>query len=304
MSDQGLNVAVSDAELALVLERRTLHTHAMDSPKWAELVSVEKKRYAKRRIKQALLGGLTSKYKRSQEKVREFYEEGWDENSAVHQVRQTSVDLFEWRSTGYEAHYPTTPALHNYLVSRSLAATQPETVLEVGCGSGLQLFTLASRHPDIRFFGGELTEAGVREAHKLQAIDELPPELVEFGFDPVLDPQAHKRIEFRQASAAELPYEANSIDVVYTTIALEQMEEIRDAALTNLARVAARYVVMVEPFRDFNLEGIRHDYVRSRDIFGAYVEDLPRYGLKPVFTYSDFPWKVSLGVGLVIAAVD
>ncbi len=298
-----MKLSLADTEIAQVIERRTVRRHAADSAEWTKLVSGQAKRHAKRRRKQSLLGAFTSHYKRSQEKVRDYYEEAWVANSAVDQAKQTSVDLFEWRGEGFEAYYPTSPALHNHLVSRSLSALEPETVLEVGCGSGLHLFVLASRHPEIRFHGGELTEAGVREAQTLQESATLPPELVDFTLDPVRDPEAHQRIEFRQASAAVLPYDEDAFDVVYTTIALEQMEAIREAALTNLARVARRYVVMVEPFRDFNEDGIRRDYVVSRDIFGAHVADLPRYGLQPVFTYTDFPCKVALGVGLVIAEV-
>jgi len=300
---EDLKLPIYDADVAAVIERWTLRKHPVDGPRWAELTAGERNRYGRRRLKQALFGALTSRFKRSQQSVRAFYEEGWQANSAVDQAVRRSVDRFEWRGQGYEAYYPASPALHNYLVSRALVAIRPETALEVGCGSGLQTLVLASRHPDVRFHGAELTAAGVREARTLQQLEELPEVLADFAFDPVLDRRAHRRVEFREASAADLPYEDDSMDVVYTTIALEQMEEIREAAVTSLARVARRYVVMVEPFRDFNRQGVRRDYVRSRDIFGACVDDLTRYGLKPVLTFTDFPSKVSLGVGLVVAAV-
>ncbi len=300
---EDLKLPISDADVAAIIERWAVQKHPLDGARWAELTSGERSRYGRRRLKQALFGAVTARFKRSQQNVRAFYEESWQANSALEQVVRRSVDRFEWRGQGYEAYYPASPALHNYLVSRALRAIQPKTALEVGCGSGLQTFVLASRHPDVRFHGAELTASGVREAQALQQLEELPEALADFAFDPVLDRRAHKRVEFREASAADLPYEDGSMDVVYTTIALEQMEEIREAAVRSLARVARRYVVMVEPFRDFNGEGVRRDYVRSRGIFAARIADLTRYGLKPVVTYADFPSKVSLGVGFVLAAV-
>jgi hypothetical protein len=79
------------------------------------------------------------------------------------------------------------------------------------------------------------------------------------------------------------------------------MNEVRRAALRELARVARKWVVMLEPFRDFNTTPERMYYTRSRDYLSAAVQDLESHGLRPVQVFADFPSKVTRGVGLVVA---
>ncbi len=294
-------ISVTDDEILAIYHRHAQERFAADDPRWKELVEAQRRKQGKRRLKQAVLGAVSSRYDRTQEKVRDTYEESWGATSAVDMVNATDVDLCEWRGEGALVRAPATPAVHHLLLTRTLEALQPKTVLEVGCGSGLHVMLLATLFPDAKFHGAELTAAGVRQAEKIQALPRLPQELQEFAAQPVVDATAHRNVEFRQTSAVDLPYEDGSFDLVYTSLALEQMEEIRDAAFASVARVARRHVAMVEPFRDFNEEGIRNDYVRSRGFLAAHVADLPRYGLKPVYTRSDIPCKVALGVGLVIA---
>ncbi len=296
-----LTLRLTDDELREVFHRHTARRFGVGDPEWTELVESQRKKQGKRRLKQAVLGSITSRFTRSQEKVKSSYEDSWDGTSAIDQVSAENLDLCEWREEGAVTRAPATPAVHHLLLARALEALRPKTVLDVGSGNGMHSFLLASLFPDVAFHGAELTRAGIAEAEKIQALPSLPKEIEEFASGPVADPRAFQRIEFHQASAADLPFDDGAFDVAYTSLALEQMEEIRDVALASVARVARRYAVMVEPFRDFNTEGIRHDYVRSRDIFSARIEDLPAFGLHPVHVLSDIPCKVTLGVGLVIA---
>jgi hypothetical protein len=89
--------------------------------------------------------------------------------------------------------------------------------------------------------------------------------------------------------------------LVVTVLALEQMEHIRDAALTELARVCRRWAVMIEPFHDWNADGEQRRYVEAMRYFAAPVKELERYGLLPIFATDDFPAKLNLGVGVVVA---
>jgi hypothetical protein len=81
------------------------------------------------------------------------------------------------------------------------------------------------------------------------------------------------------------------------------MENIRPQALQELARVARRFVVMIEPFHDWNAEGVPRQYVQVRKYFDAQVGELPRYGMRAVVATADFPNKVTFRAGLVIAEV-
>jgi ubiquinone/menaquinone biosynthesis C-methylase UbiE len=177
---------------------------------------------------------------------------------------------------------------------RVLDRLQPASVLEIGCGSGLNTFVLAARYPRTTFCGLELAASGVEMARSVQRLAELPLPLQSFSPRAPVDLTAHRRIEFRQGSAAELPFEANAFDLVLTSTALEQMEGIRDRALREIARVTKRHALLIEPFADVNERGVARSYVRSQGYFRGRVAELPSYGLDPVLVYSDFPQKAKL----------
>jgi SAM-dependent methyltransferase len=135
----------------------------------------------------------------------------------------------------------------------------------------------------------------------LQTGGALPRGLADFAPLQFADPSAFKRIEFLQGNAVRLPFEDGAFDLVYTVLALEQMERVRSQALTEIARVAARNALMIEPFRDVNkalwprLNVLRRDYFRGR------INDLGRYGLEPVLALDDFPQEAFLKVCAVLS---
>jgi len=160
---------------------------------------------------------------------------------------------------------------------------------------------LAVGHPRIRFTGVELTEAGVQAAQRMQSQAALTPAVLASLPFQVADADAFRAVEFRQGNAAALPYADGSFDVAMTSLALEQMNEVKRQAFRELARVARQRILMLEPFRDFNTTPERVYYTRSRDYLSAAVDDLQQYGLRPVQVFEDFPSKVNRGVGLVVA---
>jgi hypothetical protein len=81
------------------------------------------------------------------------------------------------------------------------------------------------------------------------------------------------------------------------------MERIRAAALSELARVARRWVVMIEPFADWNADGHRRAYIQQNDYFAARTDELSEYGLTPIVVTADMPNKLSFRAGLVVASV-
>jgi hypothetical protein len=101
-----------------------------------------------------------------------------------------------------------------------------------------------------------------------------------------------------------LPFSPKSFDLVFTIQALEQMEAIREEVLSNIASASAGYVAMFEPFADWNSSLGRRAKIKMSNYFAARIDDLPSYGLLPVFATDDMPMKVNYGVGLVVASVS
>jgi len=117
---------------------------------------------------------------------------------------------------------------------------------------------------------------------------------------PVRDPTAHRRIDFRQADVREMPFADAAFDLVFTRLAVEQMEHIRDAALAEIHRVTKGYALFVEPFADFNRAPLQALATRSKNYLSLRVDELPRHGFEPVFTFSDWPHKITNAAGLVL----
>ncbi|HSD34706.1 MAG TPA: class I SAM-dependent methyltransferase [Alphaproteobacteria bacterium] len=188
------------------------------------------------------------------------------------------------------------------LIMQAIETLRPKTVLEVGSGNGINLILLSCRFPDIRFHGVELTAEGIQAATGFQqSVETLPEHLVAFSPLPPRDPAAFRRIEFRQGTAAALPYDAGSMDLVLTVLALEQMERIRHQALSEVARVSGGHTLRVEPFRDCNRTGRRWLNVLARNYFRARIDDLKAYGLDPVWATDAFPQEYYLGVCAVLS---
>ena len=190
--------------------------------------------------------------------------------------------------------------VHLLYLYRLVAALAPKNVLEIGCGAGLNVALMANRFPQVAFTGIELTQAEVEECHRI-AGGALPAALIDFSPEPLASRTAHCRARFHRGDGARLPYRDESFDLVVTVLALEQMEHIREAALTELARVCGGWAVMIEPFRDWNDDGERRRYVDAMNYLAAPVKELERYGLIPAFADDDFPTKLNLGVGVVAA---
>jgi hypothetical protein len=201
------------------------------------------------------------------------------------------------------AHSAGRKRLHELYLVRAIQAWNPASVVGVGFGYGLNLLLLSMQLPDVHFAGVELTEAGCRTALTLARDPETVRTLKDFAVGPILDPLAPARLDLRVGSAAALPLPDKSMDMVITVLALEQMERIRAQALRELARVARRHVIMIEPFYDWNAAGHRRKYIERYDYFDARIEDLPEYGLTPIVATADMPNKLAFRAGVVVTAV-
>jgi tetratricopeptide (TPR) repeat protein/SAM-dependent methyltransferase len=182
-----------------------------------------------------------------------------------------------------------------------LRELKPRRVLEVGSGNGMNLLTLAGAFPEIEFVGLELTSEGVEESRKGQRDPATQNIIKEYAPFELTDESAIERISFIQGDAGALPFEDESFDLVLTVLAIEQMESIRSAALSEIARVNSGHVLMLEPFRDENRGGLKGLYAHSRGYFRGSICELRDFGLGPLWATADFPQETFLGTALVLS---
>lgn len=252
----------------------------------------------------AYLGRLLRGQARGQAEVEAEYDASWRARPPLAlydmdaPIKRGSMWL--WRDQRYLLRNVGGARLRLLYLMRTIGWLQPASVLEVGFGNGLNLMTLSCRFPGIRFAGLELTQGGCEEARRLQKEEELPPVLQQFSPEPPVDRSAHRRVALQRGTAAALPFPDDAFDLVFTSLALEQMEAIRHRALAEIARVARHHVVMLEPFREFNRWGVPRLYIRTRDYFSGSVAELHRFGLRPILCVPDMPAEVWLRPALVV----
>lgn len=115
------------------------------------------------------------------------------------------------------------------LIADQVAALEPATFLDAGCGEGFVAEVLLTRLPNLRLSGCDLSP---RAAHQAA------------GRNP--------RARFAAASVLALPFPDDAFDVVGCFEVLEHLPgDMPSAALRELARVARRAVVLSVPHEPF-----------------------------------------------------
>lgn len=293
---------VDDRELLAAFEPFVTKRYDPGDPEWAGIVSQAARVQAAARRRRRLLGWVRH-FRRTQRGIRAAYSLQWSQGRLEDQLTKRSSSVpFVFRGHTFRAASQGEKRVHHRLLFRAVERLAPRSVLEVGAGNGVNVLTLAARFPGLRVTALEVTRGGVEATSALRALPELPRFLGEFSVEPPRDLTAHRRVSIIQGSGGALPFADGAFDLVFTVLALEQMEEIRDSALAELRRVSRGHVLMIEPFKDWNGSSIRRDYVVSHDYFSASVADLPGFGLQPIYT-DEIPAKLARGAGVVLARV-
>jgi SAM-dependent methyltransferase len=296
-------LGVSPADLRAAMEPFVLRVAPPGDAAWTAEIARKTASTARRLRRRRLLGWLGIG-RRDQARIGLEYDQSWARKGlAPYAMEPLPGRGAAWTYAG-ETMFATAAAgarARLLLLLRAVAWLRPRRVLEVGAGNGVNALILACRFPEIRVATVELTAGGVAVARAAQAEAALPAVLQRFAPEPLADVQAHRRVDVRQGSAAALPFGDGAVDLVYSALALEQMEQVREAALREIARVTAGHALLLEPFADCNDAGLRRAYRLARDHFGGAVGDLPGHGLDPVVITDDVPGEVWLQPCLVIA---
>lgn len=273
------------------------------SKRWSRLVRAQARRVAILNAKRVLGFIWPGLRYRGQPEILAAYDRQWRKKKWEKYRMGSGLEgaPWVWRDRKLLLSNEAGAAVRLTYMDAALTSLRPRSVLEVGCGNGINLLLLAAAYPAVQFFGIEPTENGWSAAQRVVHEGRLPDVLKQFSPLAIVDEGAVSRIRFERGSAAKLPYREGSFDVVFTSLALEQMEAIRSQAMTEIVRVAKSYIVMLEPFCDVNSGGLRRRYVKAYDYFQGAISDLPRYGLEVISIEKDMPHKAWLGTALVVA---
>lgn len=128
--------------------------------------------------------------------------------------------------------------LNHHLLYETILQLQPSSVLEIGCGGGDHLKNLAVLNPQLQIYGEDLSEK------QLQLLHERHPNL-------------QAKVQTHNITSAQLATWP-PIDLVFSQAVVMHIKTGNNhrEALRNMFRMATKYVVLMENWRD-------HDFVQD-----------------------------------------
>ena len=157
-----------------------------------------------------------------------------------------------WRNRCLLANTTGATRWRQLLLIKAIERVRPRTVVEIGCGNGINLLLLACRFPHIAFTGIEQFTAQGQPRRPSTLPADGPcrrpcrPHLRAVGCraaEPIADLRRASGVSASsapQGSATDLPFEDGAFDLAITVLALEQMEQIRPGRWPKLPAWCAR----------------------------------------------------------------
>lgn len=204
------------------------------------------------------------------------YEYGWAREPPQVSLAQVSKSLYRGelrRIPRFMVRQVYADILFNWFKSLKI-----KSVLEVGCGQGVNLKLLSMKFQDYNYFGLEPTGSGIRSAKEFVS-----------------------NVPLVQGNGFYLPFKDHSIDCVYTAFVLEQLAEIWPGLVREMKRVSKSYCLFLEPFKEAQTRWRHHYHLWRRGYFRQSYKDLEMAELKvssfiPLITCHNPRFRVGLCV--------
>lgn len=253
-----------------------------------------------KKIKNYLSSNIKS-FKRSQSFTKERYNRIWDKTDLYDfynpkSKNNCSIHLF--KNKYFLSSNSLTTRVQQYLMIDKINQLKPSNVLEVGCGQGFQLLLLSRLFHKTSFTGIDQSEVGINFANnfKNETLDEILTKPLNYQFNE----RKENNLEYLIQDAKEIKIESNSVDLVFTNLALEQMDNIKFEVISEIKRLSRKYIILIEPFKDLNDKGIKYLHHSAKRYFNLRYNDLEDKNFKIVEYQNSFPNLISLGYGMLV----
>ena len=185
-----------------------------------------------------------------------------------------------------------------YYVFSFLKEKQPKKVLEIGSGNGINLCLFSTYFEKTNFHGIDISTEGVKNSNILKT-ENFEDSFFE-GWPIKAESKLSRNVNFKEQNAKKLSFKDSEFEFVYSILALEQMDDIKDKVIDEMARVSSKYVCFVEPFIEYNRSLLSFFHHRGSKYFSYKIKDLKKHNLKVLEVYDHHPNKVTLGVAAVL----
>lgn len=182
---------------------------------------------------------------------------------------------------------------------RSLGIT---SVLELGSGNGLLIWSLKVLNPSVDFTGVELTDAGIAAARDIRErhgdLLTYITEKNEKEINALLD--ARRAPVFKKGDITQLDFPDGAFDLVFSSVVIEQLPRRYREAFVEAHRVTRRYACFIEEFSEAQKNIFQRLTLWVQDYFRESYHTVERAG----FTVLSFDLKeidkASHSVGMVV----
>jgi len=187
----------------------------------------------------------------------------------------------------------------------AINSLQPESVLEIGSGNGLNVLCLALLCPTVKRWAGiELAETGVEAARNY--LKELPLESIAYvtkvSKEMIAQRIANAQITFKKGDMHILPMRDNEFDFVYSFHVLEQAPDTYKKALSEAHRVTKKHAAFFE-FWNEGQNIFQRIHIRNRGFFQGSFRDVEPIGFGILrFEVSELTQVAFAGCFLLCAA--
>ena len=158
------------------------------------------------------------------------------------------------------------------VLKNQIVDSRPKSILEVGCGNGIIINSLARNFLDLNFNGIDLTETGIKVSQSLKNNKNYGDKIGNF-FIKDYPKKNINNINFKNVSISEMT-EDKKYDLCYSTLALEQMRSVQNEAIDKITKVTIQRIVLIEPFQYANKSLISKAYCKVKDYTSLKLKDL------------------------------
>ena len=167
------------------------------------------------------------------------------------------------------------------VLASKIREQQPRSVIEAGSGNGINLIALAAIFPDVDFTGLELTSVGVLRAQAAVRNESAVRNLVRFVYGNEAVPKVSfplQNVQFKQHDLTK-PSDQAKGDIVFTSLALEQMEPVFEEAFQRIIALSNRHCLFFEPFLEFNPDLTKAVLKSKNYLLRSFGDEIRNLGL-------------------------
>tara|TARA_Y100000389_G_scaffold189316_1_gene212914 strand:+ start:4629 stop:5459 length:831 start_codon:yes stop_codon:yes gene_type:complete len=230
-------------------------------------------------LKNELITFIKKKKYQAQSDLREIEYAIWWNNFDLYTYFNKPYTWHIYKDDYFLAPGSLTQEIFQSLISEQIDLKKPKSIIEIGCGMGINLLYFAEKYPNIKFTGIDISKVGIQRCNEKNKFSNL---------------------SFVIGNAKYMSFKSNTFDMSYTTLALEQMNEIKKDVIDNISKITKNNVIFIEPFMNNNKNFLNYVHHKNSDYFDYEYKDLKKHNFIIESIDDKFPQRLGLTASCVL----